>query len=285
MFSQQFFTAPRSWERLDRSGPSWNELERVQTVRGTFRTFKNGLLPILQIEMEQKRRVLEYIRGFYAKEGRAPSLRQILKKEKLNRARFYQLFPQGLAQACQLASVPAPKERISKVGKAVEASRAKRLEPAANQKSFSRLLLTEEQTKRLLGLSHLEGGKDPHIILDELLNYDSKARKYGLSLAKRKLLSEVLEVAMEKGWRIKSQPSFVEALTRAYNLGLLDWPPETVKYMLDVLEWARLKKWSPLEFANYVTRHYNELSAYLAYLRGEISYERFREVMSHYVRG
>jgi len=239
---------------------------------------------------ELKQAIIQYIKKRYERDKEAPSLRKIIehfKKEKLNFTRFYKMFPGGIPEAYRLAGVPIPKDRMRRTAKATKAVKTAKAREKAEDEAPppTRLVLTEEQSKRLLGISHLEGGKDPLVIIDELLDYDSKARKYGLSLARRKLLSEALEAAMEKGWKVDAEPSFVEALTRAHNLGLLNWTPETVKYMLDVLEWARIKKWSPLEFANYVTRHCNELSAYLAYLRGEISYERFKEVMRSYVRG
>jgi hypothetical protein len=242
--------------------------------------------------MEQKEfqhRILEYIKDYYVKNKKVPFLRQILKKEKLNRVQFYRTFPKGLTQACQLAGVPVPEDRIKKMKRAVEASKAKKSEVAvkgADEEALppTRLMLTEEQTKRLLGLSHLEGRKDPLVIIDELLDYDSKARKYGLSLAKRKRLSEALEAALQNGWRINSQPSFVEALMKAHKMGFLSWSYETVKFFMEVFDWAEKKGWSPFEFAEYVTRHYNELICYIRYMKGEITFEEFKRRIEPYIQ-
>ena len=76
--------------------------------------------------------------------------------------------------------------------------------------------------------------KDPLVIVDELLNYDCKMRRYRLTLSMRKILSEALEVALQRGWKINAEPDFVDAVTKAYNLGLLSWPAETVKFLLEV---------------------------------------------------
>ena len=123
---------------------------------------------------------------------------------------------------------------IIRIGKNGKAEYAKNAEPEVKEASSMRLMLTEEQTKRLLGISHLEGGKDPLVIVDELLNYDSKMRRYGLTLSMRKILSETLEVALQRGWKINSEPDFVDAVTKAHKLGILSWPAETVKFLLEV---------------------------------------------------
>ena len=75
---------------------------------------------------------------------------------------------------------------IIRIGKNGKAEYAKNAEPEVKGASSIRLMLTEEQSKRLLGISHLEGGKDPLVVLDELLNYDCKMRRYGLTLSRRK---------------------------------------------------------------------------------------------------
>ena len=151
---------------------------------------------------------------------------------------------------------------IIRIGEDGKARYSKEAERGPEVKASLRLTLTEEQTMRLLGISHLEGGKDPLVVVDELLNYDSKMRKYGLTFSKMKVLSEALDEALRRGWKINAEPDFVSAVTEAYNLGLLSRPPETLKFLLEVLNWAKRKGWEPLEFVNYVTRHYNELYYY-----------------------
>jgi DNA-binding Lrp family transcriptional regulator len=151
---------------------------------------------------------------------------------------------------------------IIKIGEGGKARYSKKAEQEPEVKASPRLTLTEEQTKRLFGISHLEGGKDPLVIVDELLDYDSKMRRYGLTFSKMKVLSEALDEALRRGWKINAEPDFINAVTEAYNLGLLSWPSEALKFLLEVLSWAKRKGWRPLEFVNYVTRHYNELYYY-----------------------
>jgi len=173
---------------------------------------------------------------------------------------------------------------IIRIGEGGKAKYSKKAEQGPEVKASLRLTLTEEQTMRLLGISHLEGGKDPLVVVDELLNYDSKMRRYGLTFSRMKVLSEALEEALQRGWKINAEPDFVSAVTKAHNLGLLHWPPETVKSLLEVLSWAKRKGWGPFDFADYVTRHYNELSCYMSYSKGEMSYEEFKRRMERYVR-
>ena len=172
---------------------------------------------------------------------------------------------------------------IIRIGENGKAEYAKNAEPEVKEASV-RLMLSEEQTRRLYGLSHLEGGKDPLVVLDELLNYDCKMRRYGLTLSRRKILSEALEVALQRGWKINAEPDFVDAVTKAHNLGILSWPAETVRFLLEVFNWAKSKGWNPFDFADYVTRHYNELVYYMRYLKGEISFEEFKRRMEPYVQ-
>jgi len=172
---------------------------------------------------------------------------------------------------------------IIRIGENGKAEYAKNAEPEVKEASV-RLMLSEEQTRRLYGLSHLEGGKDPLVVLDELLNYDSKMRRYGLTLSKRRVLSEALEAALQRGWKINAEPDFVDAVTKAHNLGILSWPAETVRFLLEVFNWAKSKGWNPFDFADYVTRHYNELVYYMRYLKGEISFEEFKRRMEPYVQ-
>jgi hypothetical protein len=236
-----------------------------------------------------KQAVIEYIKSHYTQKGSVPALKSIIehfKGDGLNLTRFYRIFPGGMGEVCRLAGVPVPMERIKQTAKATEMMKAARIKGAQSASMEAppvRLTLTEAQTRRLLGLSHLEGGKDPLVIVDELLDYDSKARRYGLTLEKMKMLSEFLEEALQIGWRIKSQPSIVEALTKAHNIGFLSWPPESAKFFVEVLEWARKKGWNPFDFADYVTRHHNELTYYMRYIMGEITFEEFKQRIMSYV--
>ena len=68
-------------------------------------------------------------------------------------------------------------ERMKRTEKATKSKSAKERFVEDEDAGSSLIRLTEEQSKRLWGISHLEGGKDPLIIIDELLDRDSKLRK------------------------------------------------------------------------------------------------------------
>jgi hypothetical protein len=83
------------------------------------------------------------------------------------RSTFYVIFPDGLSEACRAAGVPVP-ERPRQTMKALEV-RKKGREAEKEALRLTRLMLTEEQTRRILGISHIERGKDQRLITDEWL--------------------------------------------------------------------------------------------------------------------
>jgi|SRR5208282_744330 len=62
-----------------------------------------------------KNEIANFVASYYAKTGEVPSVRMIVRKFRLNRTAFYKIFPGKLAELCQLASVPAPQERLASV--------------------------------------------------------------------------------------------------------------------------------------------------------------------------
>ena len=103
--------------------------------------------------------MIQYIAGFYAERKRVPSVRETINHFKTSFTCFYEGFSGGLSEACRLAGVPVPEERIKRTQKAVESS--KTVEETRSEYSLGSMVLSEEQTKRFWGISHLEGGKDP----------------------------------------------------------------------------------------------------------------------------
>ena len=230
-----------------------------------------------------KQDIVQYTRDFYSRNREPPSVRQIIHKCGISFSRFYKLFPGGLSEACRLAGVPVPMQRINKTKRALETSKGRKEAGRHSVSSTGRLTLTEEQTGRIYGIVQLEGGKDPVLIVDDMLDLDYKARKRKLSLAKRKKVSEFLEVALERGWKVNTAPDIIASLTKAHNLGLLTYSPETLRYFISVLEWARKSKWSPFDFVNYVTQSKNLLMLYMMAKQNRISRQEFERRASQYV--
>ena len=80
-------------------------------------------------DRELKEAIILYVKKCYKRNKKAPSLRKIFKhfrKEKLNFTRFYRIFPKGMPEACTLAAVPIPMERIKRTEKATKVSRGRR---------------------------------------------------------------------------------------------------------------------------------------------------------------
>jgi hypothetical protein len=186
--------------------------------------------------LDLKQPIIEYIRDHYRQNGKTPPLRKIIKhfeKEKLNFSRFYEIFPSCIPEAYRLAGVPIPTERIRRTRKATQASKTTEPQPHV-QTCPNRPMLSDEQTKRLLGISHLEGGKDPLIIIDELLNRDAKLRKaYRLSLKDTKMMVDFLNLAIEKGWQV---PWLLSIQTCLWNSGFMDLDQQALEWLANLLK-------------------------------------------------
>ena len=72
-----------------------------------------------------KDQVIQYFQKYYAKRKKVPSSRNLFKS--FNKTKFYEVFPQGLAQACKAAGIPVPEERLTQTRKARQTAKKKRL--------------------------------------------------------------------------------------------------------------------------------------------------------------
>lgn len=144
--------------------------------------------------------ILDFISGYSDKKKQAPSIRTILshfKKDKLNRELFYAIFPKGISEACRLAGIPAPHKRIGKTKK-INSQKKKKRRDIENSGSVLRLCLSQDQSARVCGIMQLEGGTDPSMIIDRLLDEDTDARKMGISLETRRKVSVFLHETRRK---------------------------------------------------------------------------------------
>jgi len=80
-----------------------------------------------------KDRVIEYFKKYYKKHKKAPPTRQVFKH--FSKAKFYQTFPKGIAEACKIARIPVPEATIKRMEKALQASKKKRVAEATKQVS------------------------------------------------------------------------------------------------------------------------------------------------------
>lgn len=78
----------------------------------------------MMAERELKEAIIQYIKECYERSKKPPSLRKISEHfRELNFARFYKIFLGGIREACALADVPIPMERIKRTEKATKALR------------------------------------------------------------------------------------------------------------------------------------------------------------------
>jgi sulfur relay (sulfurtransferase) DsrC/TusE family protein len=62
--------------------------------------------------MEKKKfgaAAISFLQEYYGKHKKIPSTATLFKS--FNKTKFYEVFPQGLAQACKAAGIPVPEER------------------------------------------------------------------------------------------------------------------------------------------------------------------------------
>lgn len=228
-------------------------------------------------DQELRQAILQYFKEFCERGEEVPSLRKMFKrfrKEKLNNTRFYMLFPGGLAEACRLAGVPVPKKRIRRVRKAVEASRMKEDADEALESFSLTLTLTEDLTKRLLGVSHLERGKDPSLIIEEFLDRDAKLRKnYKLSLAKTKAIGGFLDLMTARKWKV---PEAADVTTRLRNCGFFNLDLNSANRVISFVEDLHRRKWDVNRFIDVATEYHNDIYYFNQYKLGKISRETLK---------
>ena len=228
----------------------------------------------------QVQEIIKFIKGSYDQNGRIPSLRDIIKqfqKEGLSFTGFYKLFPLGLAEACRLAGVPIPSDRIEKTSEAHAAKEKDKLD-VTTERALNCLTLTEDQTKRLFGMSHLEDGEDPLLIVDELLDRDSFIRKqFNLSLLDTKRVAEFLKKAVDGGWSVSAQPNIIECVTNLHNCGIQNLSSETVNGLIQILKDLKTHKLDPTQFVAEASQVQSGIYLLRQYRAGYITLQDFKQ--------
>ena len=212
-----------------------------------YENLKKGstlLLTRVKATMESKQAALNFIKKYYEENKEPPSLALLCREVKgLSRRGFYEAF-HGVGEACKLAGVPVPEARIAATRKALK-ERKKTSEDVDHRlgagydhgDTSSMVALSDEQVKRILGIAHLEGGKDPLAIVDELLERDAFLRENkGLTLDDTKAVFNYLEKAKEGKWTI---PMLLSLHVRLWNAGVMSLAPEAIGDLASFLEKVR----------------------------------------------
>lgn len=227
---------------------------------------------------ELKSAIINYVKTY---EGGVPSVKEIRLKFGITNKRLYKIFPGKMPELCRLAGKPLPVERMRRTEKAIKSKAKKKKKLSATTEIPSnRLVLSEEQTKRVYGIMHLEKGMDPSLIIDRLLDDDVKARKYKLSLKKRKVVWDFLEAALNIKWKLHSHPNIVDFVTELWNCGVQNLTLETVKGLIGILKDLKRHCWDPKDFVAEATQAYKIVYWFRQYKTRQISAQEFKREVS-----
>lgn len=179
--------------------------------------------------------ILDFMRKFYTKNNTAPSISAISKKIKgANTRKFYLIFPGGIKEACIEAEIEPPRKSIESTAHARKGKSTKAASTDSNPIKDT-YTLTEQQMQRLRTISHLEKGKAPSKVIDELLEYDSSLRlEFKLKNDDLNQINEFIKSASRRGW---DRDSLLNMITKIWNAGFnrSDYNGEKLEHLSDVL--------------------------------------------------
>ena len=166
--------------------------------------------------------IIEYFKKYYKKHKKAPSTRQIFKD--VSKAKFYQTFPNGLAEACKLAEIPVPEASIKRMKKALQASEKKRVReikkeatPVQDLKQSYQIQQREEQRRKEFAEKHAKEDalllQDPNEairrpVVNAIENYALPVlleTKYGIKATVPEILAmlKLYQKAKDEGWCVE----------------------------------------------------------------------------------
>lgn len=160
---------------------------------------------------ELREEVVAFIKQYFKKEGKVPTIKEIVKEIKgVNTSNFYIFFPGRLAEACEEAGVPVPESRLKKTQKAHE-TRMK------SEKDFPIISLDPDLSKKLWVVSHLEE-KDHLKVIYDLLEQDRLFRtEYNLKNQDLSNFTQFLKDAEKRGLNKKQ---IINSIIKFTKIGL-----------------------------------------------------------------
>lgn len=178
-----------------------------------------------------QREIIRFSRSLYEKHRQVPTIAQITSAFKITRTEFYRLFT-GLVELCRLAGIPIPEARINKTQAASIIRSGQNISQAAARPRVS-IELNDEQTRRVLAISHIEGGIDPSLVVDRLLDTDSVMRhRHELNFDNVKLVATIAAKARKLGYSTSRLLSLTFAADR---VGLTLLNEDTASYLISIL--------------------------------------------------
>lgn len=172
--------------------------------------------------------------------------------ENVSKRKFYDVFPDGIGDACRQAGIDVPQERIKATTKARRTQKKKPSVSRAASQEHPGIVLTESQIARLQGIAHLEGGKNIELVVEEILDRDMYLRKEkGLSLDDTKAIFTYIDRAKKNKWPVDW---LLRIHVKLWNSGVMSLSSQAVEELASFLEKMKAKGWEAgdtLGFLNY----------------------------------
>ena len=193
------------------------------------------------VSSSMRAKIIKFVKNTYNSIHKVPSIAEIVDNiPDLRSVRhLYDIFPGKLEEICKAAAVPVPEARIRQTNKAREKGKV-------SNSACGKIHLSEKQNNRLLGISQLEGGKDPSKIVDDLLDRDTTLRyQAGLTVEDTKIIVTFISAALVAGW---SKSKLIPFTTQLWNNGISNLTSQEVGILLTLTTAMKANGWDQKQF-------------------------------------
>jgi hypothetical protein len=223
-----------------------------------------------------QREVLEYVKTYHRKKGKAPSISQIIKGVKTgNKTKLYESFT-GIADICDQAGIPHPKDRIDKT-KNLNRKSVKLPSLNVSDNDVVNIKLTNGQIQRINTISHLEKGQSQSKVIDNILNLDALMRENGLDHNKIIRVSNYFEDAKKRGM---DSETLLNMEIMLFNSGYTSLSEEELIKLNDIAVFLHTKKIKAINMIAIYNRYINIINIVNDYIDNKISFNEFKNRMN-----
>lgn len=209
-------------------------------------------------------KIIKFVKNTYDSIRKVPSITEIVENIPGLRSvrHLYEIFPGKLEEICKASGVPIPEARIRQTNKAREKGKV-------SNSACGKIHLSEKQNNRLLGISQLEGGKDPSKIVDDLLDRDTTIRyQAGLTIEDTKIIVTFISAALVAGW---SKSKLIPFTTQLWNNGISNLTSQEVGILLTLTAEMKVNGWDPKQFVKEARDSKNAVNLFVNFKMGKIS--------------
>jgi hypothetical protein len=223
-----------------------------------------------------QREVLEYVKIYYKKIGKVPSISQIIKGVKNgSRTKIYDSF-KGIEDICTQAGIPHPIDRLDKT-KNLNKKSIKSSPIIVTNNNENNIKLTKDQILRINTISHLEKGKSQSKIIDNLLNLDALMRENGLDHDKIISVSKYIEDAKK---RLMDPETLLNMEIMLHNSGYTYLSEEELRKLNDIAIYLNTAKLKAIEIILQYNRYIAIINIVNDYIDNKISFIEFKNRMN-----